>query len=88
MYETFLIPGETLIPGGKRFTLVMDMPQTIPIVPKGDCFALNIGFSAECVPTLENCLSKKKKEEEEEDEEEDEQRLAAGAFLPSRPPII
>ena len=31
--ETYLIPGETLIPGGegegeKRFTLVLDMPQT------------------------------------------------------------
>ena len=24
--ETFLIPGETLIPGGKRFTLVLDIP--------------------------------------------------------------
>ena len=26
--ETYLIPGEMLIPGGKRFTLVLDMPQT------------------------------------------------------------
>ena len=28
-YETYLIPGETLIPGGrgKRFTLVLDMPH-------------------------------------------------------------
>ena len=27
-YETYLIPGETLIPGkgGKRFTLVLDIP--------------------------------------------------------------
>ena len=27
VYETFIIPGETLIPGGKRFTLVLDMPH-------------------------------------------------------------
>ena len=29
--ETYLIPGEMLIPGGKRFTLVLDMPQTSAI---------------------------------------------------------
>ena len=27
--ETYLIPAQTLIPEGKRFTLVLDMPQTV-----------------------------------------------------------